>query len=78
MTGFEVFQYDGEVIRDVRAWALERGERMVRYRRWRDVPSIFSGKLEREEEEGEMPETFFDGLTFGGPGGWFYEELGRE
>jgi hypothetical protein len=63
----------GVPIPDPREWAAARGERMVRYRAERKVPNGFTGRLETESHEGEIPESFFGNLCM--TDGWFYREL---
>lgn len=73
---FQQFMWRGEPIADIRVWARARGEKMVRYRQWRHVPSMFPPwEMVLEEQFGAMPESFFDNLRMGD---WFYDDLGRE
>lgn len=69
-----VFTWRGVPIRDIRAWAAERGERMVPYRAWRLDPG-FCGQMILHEEFGEMPQHFWDHLAI--TDGWHYEEIDR-
>lgn len=75
MTGFTTYRYNDEIIPDINAWARERGEKMVVFKRYRDVPNIFSGRVEREEETGRKPESFYDAHCE--MHGWIYEEIER-
>jgi len=67
------FRWRGVPIADIREWAHARGERMVRYRAERDVPSAVTGRLEHEEHEGEVPESFWQDLMWSD--GWRYTEI---
>ena len=71
---FDEYRWRGESIADVHEWARSRGERMVKYRAERTIPSMLTGQLEREVREGEMPQSFWDSLLVSN--GWFYEEIG--
>jgi hypothetical protein len=64
----------GEPIRDIKAWAVERGERMVRYHAERTYPSIITGRIETEAYDDEMPESFWKGMPFHRDG-WTYKEI---
>ncbi len=75
MPGFQTFACDDVPIADINAWARSRGEKMVRYKRCRNVPDVFSGRVVREEEEGVMPSSFFESLLM--TDGWHYVELER-
>jgi hypothetical protein len=66
------FAWRGEPIADIRAWASARHERMVRYHAERDVPSVLTGRIEHEEYDGEMPESFWHSLLM--RDGWRYSE----
>ena len=68
------FQWRGELIPDIAAWASQRGELMVQYDATRTVPSL-TGELVTERQSGEMPETFWDTLRMAD--GWQYTETGR-
>jgi hypothetical protein len=72
VTGAEVFSWRGEPIRDIVAWAAARGERMVSYHAERVVPDLVSGGLTKEEYDGAMPESFWNGLAM--THGWTYTE----
>jgi hypothetical protein len=73
----EQFTWRGEPIPDIRAWALARGEPMVRYHAERTVPSPWvPWELVKEEYDGTMPESFWSGLHRAH--GWRYTETGRE
>lgn len=61
-TGFTEFRWRGEPIRDIWAWAAERGERMVRVRETRRQLSAVTLREHVEVSEVEMPESFADGL----------------
>lgn len=71
--GHQRFAWRGEPIRDIRAWAADRGERMVRYHGERMVPCLMTGGLVKETDDGEMPESFWNG--FGYSHGWHYVEI---
>ena len=73
MPGFESYSYRGKPISDIKKWCKDRGERLVKYRASRNVPNIFSGKIDKEEKFGEMPESFWNTLWMGD--GWHYEEI---
>ena len=72
---YEVFNWRGEPIIDIRQWARERGEQMVRYHaeRYVVVPGVTVPV--KEERDGEMPESFWQGLLM--QHGWHYTEVGR-
>lgn len=70
---YQQFAWRGEIIPDIRAWAAERGERMVRYHGERHVPDLRTGGLILETDDGEMPESFWNG--FGWTHGWHYVEV---
>lgn len=71
--GYTEFRWRGEPIYDIRAWAKARGERMVKYHGERTVPDLRTGGLVREVDDGEMPESFWNG--FGWTHGWHYTEV---
>jgi hypothetical protein len=74
---YTCFQWRGEPIRDIRAWARERGEQMVRYHAERNVVSPWvPWEVVKEECDGEMPESFWNTIAI--MGGWTYTELGRD
>lgn len=66
----------GQLIPDIRAWATERGERIVRYEARRERPNMLTGRLEVEVVEGEMPESFWNSLMISD--GWVYRDLARD
>jgi hypothetical protein len=70
---YTAYKWRGEPIHDIKAWASQRGERMVKYRATRYVPSLLTGQLEKETYTDEMPESFWYGLLV--PDGWHYEEI---
>ena len=70
------FSWRGVPIHDIRAWAKERGEQMVRYHAERKVPNPYTGQIDTETQDGEMPESFWGGLRM--DSGWWYTEVGRE
>ena len=77
MTKPLAFLWNGEPIADIRAWARERGEQMVRVRKtWRE-PLVFAGKFVEREEIQEMPAVFFETMRFGGARDEQYHELER-
>lgn len=71
----EYFAWRGEPITDIRAWATERGERMVTYHAERTIPDVRTGGLVTETRDGSMPESFWSGLA--SMHGWHYTETGR-
>lgn len=74
--GMNYFVYKGEPIADINAWAKSRGEHMVKYKAYRLIPSYYTGKIEREEHTGEMPESFWKGIRM--TDGWNYVEIKRK
>ena len=64
---FQVFNWKGKPIKDIHAWASERGERMVKYEARRQTP------YGPEFEQGEMPESFWSSLLWNA--GWSYKEI---
>lgn len=74
---FTQFSWNGEAIADVRVWARERGEQMVRARHtWRE-PMPLAGQILEREEIIDMPACFFDCMRFGGPRDDQYAEVER-
>lgn len=70
------FTWRGEPILDIRAWARERGEKIVRFHAERMVPSPWTPwGMVKEEYDDEMPESFYDHLAI--REGWHYTELER-
>ena len=69
------YSWRGEPIADIKAWAKDRGEQMVRYRAERRVPNLFSGRMATEVEESIMPESFYDNMRWSD--GWFATEIER-
>ena len=74
MTALRTYTWRGEPIQDIYAWAKERGESMVRYHGERHIPG-FNGQMILETDDGEMPESFWNG--FGWHNGWSYRETER-
>lgn len=70
---FTVYNWRGKPIHNIEKWAEERGEQMIKYRATRKVPSLLTGQIETEIEEGKMPESFWNGLLMSD--GWRYEKL---
>ncbi len=74
MTGcMHTFYWRGEPIRDIREWAARRGERMVIYHGERQCPNPYTGQLDIETDDGEMPESFWNSLHMSN--GWVYREV---
>jgi len=73
---FEQFNWRGEPIADIWAWARERGEQMVKYHAERKVPNGYTGQIDTETLDGAMPAVFFDNLCM--THGWMYTEIARE
>jgi hypothetical protein len=71
------YQWNDEPIPDIRAWARERGELMVRVRKTWQEPNVFAGRFDVREEIIEMPVSFFNGMRFGGPRDERYTEIER-
>ena len=68
----EQFRWRGKLIRNIRQWAANRGERLIWYRAERTVPSL-SGVLKQEMRTGFMPESFWNNLVI--TDGWSYTKL---
>lgn len=67
---WQVFRFRGEEIPDIRKWAEERGERIVRFKRIKKVVTWFytntfpKETFSYEEAEGIMPESFWNNLKY--------------
>lgn len=68
-------RWRGERIEDVRAWTRARGETLVSYVAWRQVPNPITGALDEERREGVMPSSFWEHLCM--TDGWHYCERER-
>lgn len=62
---YEGFTYQGERISDIEAWARERKEMLIHYRKTSETYSRVTGKIEREITEGVMPQSFWNTLKYG-------------
>lgn len=67
------FQWNGQPIEDIKKWCEENNTKMIKYKASRKVPNPYSGKIEEESREGEMPELFFQQLRMSD--GWMYEVI---
>jgi hypothetical protein len=65
-----VFYWRGEPIRDIEQWAQTRGEHIVLVEEAVTYPSVFTGRIETEVRQLEMPESFFNSahITPSAPG----------
>lgn len=71
------YSWNGEPIVDIRSWAKERGEQMVRVRHTYTEPNPMAGRMNQRVEIIEMPASFFGGMRFGGPRNDSYSEVER-
>ena len=71
--GMEQFRWKGKLIKDIDKFCKDHNTKMIKYKGEREVPSMFSGKMVKEVQEGEMPEMFFDNLRM--TNGWYYNKL---
>lgn len=56
------YEYQGDPIEDIEAWAAKRGEKMIDYERTIAVADMLTGKIHKRKERGAMPSTFFGSL----------------
>jgi hypothetical protein len=73
---FQQFTWNGKVIPNIRKWASDRHEPMIKYRALRSIPNILGTELSLEIREGEMPQSFWDCLLM--DDSWHYEKIGAE
>lgn len=59
---FQIFAWDGEVIKDIRKWAAERGEKLIRYEMIRTTINPITGTEFSRKTVGSMPESFWGSL----------------
>jgi hypothetical protein len=69
----QIYQFAGEHIKDICEWCRSRGEKMVKYKAYREVINPLSCEIEVETDEGEMPESFWNSLTWSN--GWNYQKV---
>ena len=72
---FQTYSWKGNPIPNIYKWVKARNEKMIRYERTKIVPDIDSGKMNKEVEQGEMPESFFNSLLVSD--GSIYREIGK-
>lgn len=64
---YQTFTWRGEPIQDIKGWADDRGERIVKYQATRPTP------WGHETYDGYMPESFWNSLCMNN--GWTYKEI---
>lgn len=58
------YNWNGEPILDIIEWTKNRKEKMIKLRFRRKSPNIFSGTMNEEIWEEEMPESFWNCFRF--------------
>ena len=77
MSGYQQYRWRGKPIHDIRKWAADRGEGMVKYKAIRKFANPWTGTIVEEVEYGEMPQSFWDGMPLLA-NGVFYQEIPSE
>lgn len=69
---YQHFYYKGEPILDIEAFCKEHNTKMVGFKRKRREVPLMGGASYWVEENGTMPEMFFDNMRM--TDGWIYEK----
>ncbi len=69
MQGTTQFAWKGKPIKDIQAWCKDNNTKMIRVKWSRRVPNLFAARIDDEEYEEEIPESFYECLQM--RDGWF-------